>query len=253
MKDSDFMIPEEEEKKDLTLESISVEMRTLTVKEMDPDDQPRERALKYGCGVLPTADLWALVLRTGAQGKPITELCRDLMRSCDGKLFNLERMERKRFCQVKGIGETKSLQIEAVMELIRRYCRETVGNRVQIKSSADIFNEMRYDIGNLSYEEIWVLYLNRKNEIVSKEKMTQGSAVASVFDIKKILKGALLCNADALVMCHNHPSGTLKPSAQDDAITRKMREGCQTMEIRFLDHVIVTAGGYYSYQDEGRL
>lgn len=95
---------------------------TLTVKEMSPDDQPRERALKHGCKVLPTADLWAIVLRTGLPGKPITEMCRDLMRSCDNKLFNLERMERGSFMKVKGIGTTKALQIEAVMELIRRYC-----------------------------------------------------------------------------------------------------------------------------------
>ena len=153
---------------------------TLTVKEMSPDDQPRERALKHGCKVLPTADLWAIVLRTGLPGKPITEMCRDLMRSCDNKLFNLERMERGSFMKVKGIGTTKALQIEAVMELIRRYCGETVGNRVKIGCSRDVYDVMRHEIGNLPHEEIWAIYLNRRNEIISKEKMTRGSAVASV-------------------------------------------------------------------------
>lgn len=231
----------------------SEEIRIKTVKDMDPDDQPRERALKYGCKVLPTADLWAIILRTGLPGKPITEMCRDLMRSCDGKLFNLERMERERFMKVKGIGITKALQIDAVMELIRRYCKETVGSRIQITRSADIYDVMRHEIGNLSHEEIWALYLNRKNEIISRDMITRGSSIASVFDLKKILKEALLRDAEALVLCHNHPSGNLQPSKQDDHITAKMREGCGSMDIRFLDHVIITASGFYSYQDECRL
>lgn len=234
-------------------DKYKAEPRILTVKEMDPDDQPRERALKHGCTVLPTADLWAIILRTGIPGKPITEMCRDLMRSCDGKLFNLERMQRESFCRVPGIGTTKALQIEAVMELIRRYCRETVGSRVKIHSSSDIFNTMRYVIGNLPHEEIWVLFLNRQNEITSKLKVSQGSAVASIFDLKKIVKEALLRDAEGIAMTHNHPSGVLKPSPQDDQITRKMGEACRAMDLRFLDHLIVTTEGYYSYADSGRL
>lgn len=225
----------------------------MTVKEMDPDDQPREKAMKYGCKVLPTADLWALILRTGLPGKPITEMCRDLMRACDGRLFNLERMERRQLMAVKGIGATKALQIEAVMEMIRRYCNETVGERVKIRSSKDIYEVMRHEIGNLPHEEIWALFLNRANEVIGRERITQGSSVASVFDMRKILKEALLRNAEGLVLCHNHPSGNLTPSPQDDSITRKMKSGCEAMDLRFLDHLIVTADGFYSYCDQSRL
>lgn len=234
-------------------DSYNEEQRILTVKDMDPDDQPRERALKHGCGVLPTADLWALILRTGLPGKPITDMCRDLMHSCDGKLFRLERMERARFMQVKGIGTTKALQIEAVMELIRRYCKETVGSAVRITRSEDIYNVMRHEIGNLPHEEIWTLFLNRKNEILSKMQITRGSSTASVFDLKRILKEALMRDADGVVMCHNHPSGNLLSSIQDDDITRKMQQGCRAMDLRFLDHVIVTSSGFYSYADNGKL
>lgn len=225
----------------------------MTVKEMDPDDQPREKAMKHGCKVLPTADLWALILRTGLPGKPITEMCRDLMRACDGRLFNLERMERRQLMAVKGIGATKALQIEAVMEMIRRYCNEAVGERVKIRSSKDIYDTMRHEIGNLPHEEIWALFLNRANEVIGRERITQGSAVASVFDMRKILKEALLRNAEGLVLCHNHPSGNLMPSPQDDSITRKMKSGCEAMDLRFLDHLIVTADGFYSYCDQSRL
>lgn len=231
----------------------AAERQVLTVKEMDPDDQPRERALKHGCEVLSTADLWALILRTGMPGKPITELCRDLMRSCDGSLFNLERRQRASFMKVKGIGQTKALQIEAVMELIRRYCRETVGQKVQVKTSLDIYNQMRHTIGNLAHEEVWAIYMNRRNEIIHQKMITQGSAVASVFDLKQTLKEALLIDAEGVALCHNHPSGNLRPSPQDDQITNKMREACMQMDLRFLDHVIVTAAGHYSYRDESRL
>lgn len=227
--------------------------RPMTVKEMDPDDQPREKAMKHGCKVLPTADLWALILRTGLPGKPITEMCRDLMRACDGRLFNLERMERRQLMAVKGIGATKALQIEAVMEMIRRYCNEAVGERVKIRSSKDIYDTMRHEIGNLPHEEIWALFLNRANEVIGRERITQGSAVASVFDMRKILKEALLRNAEGLVLCHNRPSGNLMPSPQDDSITRKMKSGCEAMDLRFLDHLIVTADGFYSYCDQSRL
>lgn len=227
--------------------------RPMTVKEMDPDDQPREKAMKHGCKVLPTADLWALILRTGLPGKPITEMCRDLMRACDGRLFNLERMERRQLMAVKGIGATKALQIEAVMEMIRRYCNEAVGERVKIRSSKDIYEVMRHEIGNLPHEEIWALFLNRANEVIGRERITQGSSVASVFDMRKILKEALLRNAEGLVLCHNHPSGNLTPSPQDDSITRKMKSGCEAMDLRFLDHLIVSADGFYSYCDQSRL
>lgn len=227
--------------------------RPMTVKEMDPDDQPREKAMKHGCKVLPTADLWALILRTGLPGKPITEMCRDLMRACDGRLFNLERMERRQLMAVKGIGATKALQIEAVMEMIRRYCNEAVGERVKIRSSKDIYDTMRHEIGNLPHEEIWALFLNRANEVIGRERITQGSSVASVFDMRKILKEALLRNAEGLVLCHNHPSGNLTPSPQDDSITRKMKSGCEAMDLRFLDHLIVSADGFYSYCDQSRL
>lgn len=227
--------------------------KSLTVKDFDPEDRPREKALKYGCGVLSTPDLWAIILRVGVPGTPITVLCRNLMRECNGKLGELERLTREQILKVKGLGTAKVLQIEAVMELIRRYSRETLGERFRVKSSEDIYSLMRPEIGNIPHEEIWALYLNQRNEVIYKMRITQGSAVASIFDIKKILKEALLREAQGFAMCHNHPSGNLHPSAQDDQITQKMREGSKTMDLRFIDHVIVTADGYYSYADHGRL
>lgn len=230
-----------------------VKEKVLTVKEMNADEQPRERALKYGIGALTVAELWALILRTGLQGLPITELCRKLMNFCGGSLCELERMEYERYLEVPGIGETKALQIEAVMELIRRYNKEEVGPRPHIKQSSDIFKYMHPNIGNIPHEEVWVIFLNKKNEIISSKEITKGSSTASIFDLKKIVREAILRKAEGLVMCHNHPSGNLLPSPQDDQITRKLKDACTLMDLRMLDHVIITFQGYYSYADSGRL
>lgn len=224
-----------------------------TVKDLDIDDQPREKAEKYGCGVLSTADLWALVLRTGVPGKPITELCREIMRDNNGRLRSLERRTREEILQTKGIGLTKAIQIEAVMELIRRYNREENNEKCIIRTSADAFRIMSSEIANLDHEEIWIILLNRRNEVIRKIRTTSGSDTASVFDLKKILKTAILHNADGLIMCHNHPSGNLRPSPQDIAITKDCKEGCRTMSIRMADHIIISTEGYFSFADEGRL
>lgn len=225
----------------------------LTVKDLDPDDQPREKALKYGINVLTTPDLWALILRTGLRGKPITELCRDIMRRCDGSLFNLERLSHDEIMAIKGIGNTKALQIEAVMELIRRYSLERVGKKIQIKTASDIYQVMRPLIGNLPHEEIWVVLLNRRNEVIDKRKVSEGSAVASIFDVKRIVTEALNAKAQTLALAHNHPSGNLLPSTQDNAITGRLKSACELLELRLIDHIIVTAEGYYSYNEQGAL
>lgn len=222
-----------------------------TVKELDPDQQPREKAEKYGCGVLSVPELWALILRTGLTGMPITELCRNLMHANDDSLHRLERRTRQELRSIKGIGQTKSLQVEAVMELIKRYCEEDIPLDEPITSSAHIFNRMKLKIGNLDHEEVWVLLLNRRNQVVKEICLTVGTSVASLFDVRKVIKMALLENAEGVILCHNHPSGGIQPSPQDKQITIELKKGCDLMKLRMLDHIIVTATRFYSFHDEG--
>lgn len=224
-----------------------------TVKEMDTDDQPREKAEKYGVGVLSIPELWAIILRTGTPGNPITELCRELMRNNEGKLHNLERRTRKEIRDIKGIGTTKSIQIEAVMELIKRYCNEEIPNDEIIRQSSQIYSRMRHKIGNLDHEELWLLILNRRNQVVKEIFLTKGTGTASLFDVKTAIKHAILENAESTIMCHNHPSGATHPSPADDKITKDFQEACKYMSIKLLDHVIVTANGFYSYRDAMKL
>lgn len=227
--------------------------RPRTVKELAPDDQPRERALKYGCGVLSVPDLWAIILRTGTPGNPITDLCRELMQRNDGRLHRLERRTRKELSALKGIGDTKSIQIEAVMELIRRYVAEEPVREEPISSSKHIFERMRYKIGNLPHEEIWLLLLNRRNIVVKELCLSTGTSTASIFDSRIAIKHAILENAESIIMVHNHPSGGILPSICDDKITAELKQACNFMKIRLLDHVIVTADNFFSYNDQEKL
>lgn len=221
----------------------------MIVKDLAPDEQPRERAKLYGISSLSNADLLAIILRTGMTGYPITRLCRDLMKSNDNLFINLERRSRNEIMEINGIGELKAMQVEAVMEIVRRYSRESIGNVVKIKSSQDIYNLMRPEIANLPHEEMWAIFLNRSNRVIGKMCVSKGSAVATVFDLKKIMRNALSERAEGIILCHNHPSGNLTPSASDDGVTRKLKDACMALDISFLDHLIITHEGYFSYSD----
>lgn len=231
--------------------------RTKTIKEMSEDERPRERAMLHGIESLTTAELLAIILRTGQKGMPITDLCRQLLEDNDNSLLRLERRSRKELMLTKGIGEAKALQIEAMMEIMRRHFREATDAATkvidQISSSKMIYDRMRGRISNLSHEEIWIILLNKRNQVIKEFRVTSGGQSASVFDVKMIMKRALLEDACGMIMCHNHPSGNLMPSPQDDNITRILRNAGKALDINMLDHVIVTVSGYYSYNDEGRL
>ena len=221
----------------------------LTVKDMAPDSQPRERAINFGIGSLTNAELLALILRSGAVGYPITSLCQDFMKRNENLFLNIERLSHKELIKIRGIGETKALQIEAVMEIVRRYNDENYNARKQVTSSLSIYKLVRPIMGNLPHEEMWAVFLNRSNHVIGKFRSTTGGSTATLFDKKKIIRQALIHQAEGVILCHNHPSGNPRPSGMDDNITAAFREACKPVDLRFLDHIIVTASGYYSYAD----
>lgn len=230
------------------------EIPRLTVKEFDELDRPREKAKHLGIKSLTKAELLALILRTGTVTHPITEICKELLGSCGDRLHNLVRKNEKELCLVDGIGPVKAQQIEAINELMERFASEKEHYRPEIiKSANDIYNNLRFDIGNLNHEEIWMLTLSQRHAVMGRHILSKGSYNASVFDVRMACKQALLDEAIAVVLAHNHPSGNLIPSPQDDTITRSLKRACETLNIRLLDHVIVTSSGYYSYSEEGRL
>lgn len=227
---------------------------TKMIRDLNPEERPREKASRHGFGVLSNAELLALILRTGTLSCPITTICSNLLDSCDGSFLRLMRKHEAELMMQEGIGPVKAQQILAIMELVRRFSAETLASRPNIiTKSSDIYELLRYEIGNKTQEEIWLLTLARNNSIIGRHALTRGSATASVFDVKMALKRALLDEAQGIILAHNHPSGNLRPSPQDDAITRSMKNAAATMDLRMLDHLIVTGTGYYSYADEGRL
>lgn len=229
------------------------EAPALTVKDLPADLQPRERAKRFGMNSLSNSELFAIILRTGTSGYPVTDLCSDLMKINGNLLLNLERKTRGEIMEIKGIGELKALQIEAVMEIVRRYSRERIGERFQVRSPEDIYELMRPEIANLPYEEMWAIYLNRSNHVTDRIRISEGGSTGTVFDAKKILRNAIVAHAEGIALCHNHPSGNTRPSGQDDAITRHFATACRALDIRFIDHLIVTTEGYYSYNDSTSL
>lgn len=225
-----------------------------TVKEFSPDERPQEKAERLGVNSLSLSELWAVILRAGQPGVPITELTRRMMHENDNKLKILERRSRDELMQIPGIGPVKAIQIEAVLEIMRRYNMEKLGDRVCITGAEVIADYMRPLCSKLNVEKIWILFLSRKNDVILHREMSSGGSTATVFDVKKIIRDALLVSGcEAIVMCHNHPSGNNRPSGQDDAITRQLADACKMLSIRFLDHVIIAGDTYYSYYENGRL
>lgn len=226
--------------------------RTLTVKEFDKEDQPREKAMKYGCEVLSTSELLAIILRTGVQGVNVIQLCRDILRQAGGSLRTLERFPLERLNEIKGLGPTKAVQIKAITELARRYDAERMTGE-RLNSSTMMYDAIKGDLCHLDHEEIWCIFLDRSNKVKAKEQITVGSDVASLFDVATVMRRALLNVARNIVLCHNHPSGNRTPSPQDDNITRRLAQAAELLDIRLLDHIIVAGDCYYSYHDEGRM
>lgn len=215
---------------------------------------PMEKAEKYGMKALEPSELLAIILRTGQPGFPITKMTADLMGRNENKFKVLERRCREELMTIPGIGRVKAFQIEAVLEIMRRYNMEKLGDRVVIKNSNDIFLYMRNEAARHNIEKIWILLLNRANAILECREVSSGGTSATVFDLKMVLRQILITpGIEAVVMVHNHPSGSLRPSPQDDQITRQLAEGCRYLGIRLLDHVIVTPDDCYSYADEARL
>ena len=225
----------------------------LTIHDIHSSERPREKALRNGFESLTDTELWALVLRSGVSGMNVLDMCRELMRRNDNSLITLSRRSLKELSDIKGMGESKCIQVMAVLEISRRLNKARLPEMPGISSGSDVYELMRHELAHLPQEQIWVLFLDRRLHVKKISKISSGGLTASVVDIKIILKEALLEQAEGLILCHNHPSGNLRPSTQDDNVTARLQKGCEALDIRMLDHVIITSEGFYSYSDNSRL
>ena len=225
----------------------------FSIKNWSQDDQPREKLLYKGQAALSDAELVAILIGSGNRDESAVDLTKRILASVDNNLKALGKLSIKQLMTFKGIGEAKAITIAAAMELGRRRRGEEAVKQNKITSSASVFEVMQPILGELTHEEFWIIYLNNSNAILQKEQLSKGGITGTLVDVRLTLKRALELGATALILVHNHPSGTLKPSVADKQITQKLKTAAASLDIKVLDHVIVTERAYFSFADENEM
>ncbi|MCR8666637.1 DNA repair protein RadC [Aestuariibaculum sp. M13] len=226
---------------------------SFSIKNWSQDDQPREKLLYKGRSALSDAELVAILIGSGNREESAVALCKRILASVDHNLSALGKLTVKQLMQFKGIGEAKAITIAAALELGRRRRGEEALEKKQISSSLSVFELMQPVIGELQHEEFWIIYLNNSNKVIQKNQLSKGGITGTLVDVRLVLKKALEVGATGLILAHNHPSGTLKPSEADKQITEKLKGAAQSLDIKVLDHLIITENAYFSFADEGIL
>ena len=224
-----------------------------SIKTWAEDDRPREKLMLKGKIALSDSELVAILIGSGTKDLSAVDLAKQILQSVNNDLNKLGRLNVKELCKFKGIGPAKAISIITALELGKRR-RETDSPKTnKIRSSHDAFDIFQPLIGDLQHEEFWVLYLSNANKVLHKEQLSKGGISGTVADIRKIYKSAIDHSAIGIIVGHNHPSGTLRPSHADLQLTRKIKEGGQILDIKLLDHLVITEKGFYSFADEGTL
>ncbi|GGI58298.1 RadC family protein [Winogradskyella haliclonae] len=232
---------------------MSEKPTSFSIKNWSQDDQPREKLRDKGKSTLSDAELVAILIGSGSKEESAVDLCKRILASVDNNLNTLGKLSLKQLQSFKGIGEAKAITIAAALELGRRRKLEDAVKQEKIKSSRDVYDIMQPILGELSHEEFWILYLNNSNKVMHKQQLSKGGITGTLVDVRLVLKQALEVGALALILCHNHPSGTLKPSEADKNITQKMKTAALSLDIKVLDHLIITEKAYFSFADENIL
>ena len=227
--------------------------RHVSMKDIDQNSRPREKLAEYGAEKLTDAELFAILIGSGSTQKNATELMTDILSDAENNLANLNRFTIEDLMMYNGIGEAKAITIKAALELSNRRLKQNMGDLTSLTTGESIFNMMRVYIQNLTHEESWALMLNNRGKMLRKVKLSEGGRTATVVDVRILCKKAILAEASSVVLVHNHPSGSLRPSKDDDNLTRAVKNALSVLDIRLLDHVIVTDNGYYSYCEMGRI
>lgn len=225
----------------------------LTIANWSEDDQPREKLRDNGPQSLTDAELLAILIGSGTPGVSAVDLMQDILRDCNNNLNTLGKMSIRQLCDYKGIGEAKAITILAACELGKRRQMETPEERPDLGTATKIYNHMHPVLQDCNVEEFWLLLMNQNHRLIKKVRISHGGITEVSVDIRIIMREAVLANATILAVCHNHPSGNLRPSSNDNELTTQIQRACQLMRIHFLDHVIIADGAYFSYRESGRI
>ncbi len=230
-----------------------MEESKLGIKAWAEEDRPREKLMEKGRHVLTEAELIAILIGTGNRNESAVGLSKRILASVGNNLNDLGKLNINELQKFKGIGEAKAISVMAALELGRRRKETETLKRDKITSSQSVFDIMKPIFIDLPHEEFWLLMLNRANSVIKKELISRGGVSGTVVDTKIIFKAAVEQYACSIIICHNHPSGNLKPSEADVRITKNIKEAGKIMEIPLIDHLIITENAYYSFADEGGL
>lgn len=224
---------------------------SLSIKNWAIDDKPREKLIQKGSLALSDAELIAILIRSGSQNESAVELAKRILAMADNNLNSLGKFSVNQLKRFKGIGEAKSVSIVAALEIGRRRREGGAQKLNQVSSSRAAYEILFPLIGELPHEEFWILYLNNSNKVIHKAQLSKGGITGTMVDVRLVFKAALEMGAVGMILAHNHPSGTIKPSTADKQITSKLKDAAHALDIKILDHIIVAQDRYFSFSDEG--
>ena len=223
----------------------------LSMKSWSQDDQPREKLLSQGKKSLSNAELLTILIRTGSKGESGLSLCQRILGDHQNDLYKLGSLSVKDLMQYKGMGEAKAITVVAALELGRRRQQAEMKEKKVIASSKDAYQYIAHRLQDIPFEEFWVILLNRSLKVIREVRISSGGIHATVVDPRIVLKYAIESLANSMILVHNHPSGTLRPSQEDKKLTSKLKEAGKFMDVKVTDHLIITDNGYFSFADEG--
>jgi len=224
-----------------------------SLKFWNEDDRPREKLLLKGAHILSQAELLAIILGSGNRQETALDLSQRILSSVNHRANALGRLSIDQLKQFKGVGEAKAVAIKTAFEWSKRLQTEKTPLRPKIRSSKQVFEQLRLQLGALEHEEFWVIYLNNANRILAQVQLSKGGITGTVVDIRLALRKAIELSAVALILVHNHPSGALKPSEADIRLTKRMDTAAEALDLKVLDHLIITEKAYFSFADQQML
>lgn len=227
----------------------------MLIRDMASDERPREKALHKGIKALSDTELMAIIFSTGMKGKSVIQMSEEILLDNEHHLSKVARLSIKDLInRYKGMGEAKAISLLAALELGARAAADAVTiSRPKVTNSKIAVDIMRRHFSNLPYEEFWIMLLDQGGHVIKEMRISQGGIAATVVDVKIILKNILENYASSAIVFHNHPSGTLFPSPEDDRLTRRIVTGATAIGSRVNDHIIITDSGFYSYSDNGKM
>ena len=228
-------------------------MDKLNINQWAEEDRPREKLMRLGPSALSDAELLAILVGSGSTKEDAVTLMKRILADCNNNLNTLGKKSIHDLCQFNGVGPAKAISILAACELGKRRQQEKPEERPDLGTATRIYNYMHPKMQDLDTEEFWLLLMNQNFRLIREQKIAHGGISEVAVDVRILLKEALLCNATIMAVCHNHPSGNLRPSQADNDLTRSIQRACQVMRIHFMDHIIITDGAYYSYSEEGKI